>query len=160
MMAVDKDYSNAQGIDGKFLPGNPGGPGRPVGSLDLMSICRRKAKASGVELEKLVWAAIKGLALRAAQGNALAAKVLLDRLCGVVEKPSAVAAVQVNVNGGAQENTGNGPPMPTGGMLGEYIKRLVEVADQQGIVKLDGLEVIERAAEELSDQGDVEELLS
>ena len=114
--------------NGQFVKGNAGGPGRPAGTVDFMSICRRKAKESGIDLDHLVWSTAAALFAKAASGDPAAARVILDRTCGPVEK-----AVEINVDARKVELR-QGPPIPEGKDLGDYIIKLSEVAIQQGLI--------------------------
>ena len=114
------------GADGRFAKGTRPGPGRPKGSVDLIRVARRRARETGQNLADIVWEAIQGLRGAACDGDAAAAKILLDRLCGPVEKSG-----DVTVNVATQVNAG--PPPPPTAELGAYLGRLVEVAREQGI---------------------------
>jgi hypothetical protein len=105
---------------GRFVKGNPGGPGRPRGALDLMTIARRGAKKDDQDLDILVWEAVKGLAARAKKGDPAAARELLNRLCGTVEKGS---DVEVNVGIDARQP---GPPLPNNRDLANWLEELGE----------------------------------
>lgn len=71
---------------GQFVNGHQKLGGRKKGAMDLMSICRRAAKGAGVKLEDMVWAVMRGLALKGAQGDAAAGGIVLNRLCGVQDR--------------------------------------------------------------------------
>jgi len=106
---------------GRFVPGNPGGPGRPKGAtLDFMCICRKKAKEFGVDLEDLVWRFVQGLSERAMSGDPAAGKLLLDRFCGILEK-----GAQVNVGVGIDARS-TGPPIPSPQELGKCLRELAD----------------------------------
>jgi len=74
-----------------------------------------------------VWAATRGLAVRAARGDAAAAKVLLDRLCGPVDK----ALVEIDAR---SVGLAAGPPIPAGGEFSDWVRKLNAVAAQQGLL--------------------------
>ena len=125
---ANRDPANRDPSNGYFKPGHSiAGPGRPKGSLDYMSICRTKSKAAGVPLEDLVWAATRGLALRAGRGDAAAAKVLLDRLCGPVDK----ALVEIDAR---SVGLAAGPPIPGGSDFKDWVAGINRVAAQQGLL--------------------------
>lgn len=98
---------------GRFVEGNPGGPGRPQGTLDFMSIMRRMAAEEEVDLERLVWKAAIGLLEAAAKGDAAAGKLMFDRVNGLLDK-----GMSVNVD--ARQVT-VGPPMPEGRRLADWL---------------------------------------
>ena len=102
------------------------GGGRPKGSLDFMSICRKRAKDENLDLEGLVWAVAKGLFLRAAKGDAACAKIALDRVCGLLEKG---ALVNIDIDQ-KQLNIGAGPPVPSTRELGAYFKQLQTISGE------------------------------
>ncbi len=117
---------------GLFLKGCPPGPGRPKGSVvDFMEVVRRKVEETGGDLDAMVWGALQGLARKAANGDSAAAKVLLDRLCGTIDKG---VAVNVGVNTAPSPGRPVGPPMPSGIEFGDYIKKLNQVAAAQGLL--------------------------
>jgi hypothetical protein len=138
------DPKNRDVVTGDFLPGHKlAGPGRPKGSLDYMSICRTMAKRAGLKLEDLVWAATRGLAGRAAKGDSAAAKILLDRLCGPVDK----ALVEIDAR---SVGLSAGPPIPQGGDFSDWVKGLNKVAAQQGLLgKTTPTEIVEQALAEV-----------
>lgn len=145
------DPKNRDPVTGDFLPGHKiAGPGRPKGSLDYMSVCRTMAKRAGVKLEDIVWGATEGLAGRAFKGDAAASKILLDRLCGPVDK----ALVEID----ARSVVAAGPPLPQGGEFTDWVKGLNKVAAQQGLLgKTTPTEIVEQALAEVLE---VEDLLS
>src|SRR5262245_27434825 len=66
---------------GRYLPGHRiAGPGRP--RLDVRAIAESKAAESGVSLEHEVWLVLVAMLERAKKGDAVAAKLVLDRLAG------------------------------------------------------------------------------
>jgi len=123
----NKDPTNRDQKTGRLLPGHQlSSPGKPKSTLNFMEICKRKAKAIGVDLDSVVWSIMKGLLNRAKDGDAAASKILLDRLCGVVEKGF---ELHVDVD---NRSVTIGPPVPEGRELGEYIRGMNEVAAEQG----------------------------
>jgi len=117
------DDNGRDSATGRFTVGNSGGPGRPSGALDFMSICRRRAREADLDLEALVWAAARGLFLKASKGDASAAKIILDRTCGLLEK-----GLELNVDA---RSVTIGPPVPQGGDFVDYVRKLGEVAEHQ-----------------------------
>ena len=156
------DPRNRDPVTGRLLPGHKiAGPGRPKGSLDFMSVCRTKAREAGVKLSDLVWLATKGLASRAARGDAAAAKVLIDRLCGPIDK----ALINLELGAGAIPQappvTADGTGAPT---LAEHLERLVTIARERGtqlgaLADLKPADVVVKIAEDKAAAA-VEELLS
>ncbi len=61
--------------------------------MNLMTIVRRRAAEIGLDPEEMVWAVFRGLSLEGAKGDAPAGKIVLDRMCGMLEK-----GLQVNVD--------------------------------------------------------------
>jgi len=143
--AESRDPSNRDPVTGRLLPGHSiAGPGRPRGSLDFMVVCRDKAKAAGVSLSDLVWAATRGLAVRAARGDAAAAKVLLDRLCGSVDK-----GTEVNVDARTVALPSAAPPADDGDFAA-WVAGVNRVAAQQGLLgSSTPTEVVEAALAEV-----------
>jgi len=151
--AASVDPSNRDPKTGRLLPGHRiAGPGRPKGSLDFMSICRTKAKEAGVTLEDLVWAATKGIAGKAAMGDAAAAKILLDRLCGSVDKAAVVSVDARSITAKA------GPPIPKGGDFADWVTDLNRVAAKQGLLgSKSPADIVDAAVAQVTE---AEELLS
>ena len=71
---------------GRFLSGNPGGPGRPR-RRDLYTVAAERAAAEKVSLEDELWAICRQLIAEAKAGDVQAAKLLFDRLCGDKDDP-------------------------------------------------------------------------
>lgn len=112
---------------GHFLPGNKTARlgaaqgGRPPGALDFVALCRKRAKEQGVDLGDLLWVIARRLFTRAGtDGDVPAAKLLIDRLCGAVEKGTGVEVLVDN----RQVNVGAGPPIPK-----DFGRCLAELAD-------------------------------
>ena len=76
-----KTAQNGRGPRGRFVQGNPGGPGRPRG-LDFRHVVAEQAELHGVDMETALWRVFQALLERAQDGDVQAAKLLLDRLCG------------------------------------------------------------------------------
>lgn len=127
----EKDDNGRDPVTGQFVKGYQGGPGRPRGSMDFMQVCRKRARETGVSIEDLVWQVAESLFKNAINGDIVAAKLILDRSCGLLDKGTPAVAVQVNGDG-AQITAG--PPVPNDGDLGTYIQRLAEVAGDQGLL--------------------------
>lgn len=129
-------------VNGRYQKGNPGGPGRPRGSMDFVNICKKQAKEKNVDLEKLLFSVAIAMFTAAGKGNVRAAELVLDRFCGKLALPDpATVAAQVNINTGDQPPTpmpgsGIGPTLPTGGDLTEYLDKLRDIAANQGLVSV------------------------
>ena len=162
VIAVKKPAGNQIGNplfdqeNGNFAVGNPGGPGRPKGTLDLMKIVREQARRSGHSLDKCVEIAMRALVRSAAAQDVNAIKVLLDRLCGPQDK-----GTTVNVGIDARGATA-GPTMPEGADFMDYIEKLNRVAATQGLLgDTTPEQLVEDAAQAAVDEQDErEELLS
>ena len=136
----DKQGVSGNGRDpstGRFLSGFTGNPaGRPK-ALDLRAIAEKKAKENGVDLEVALWEVVVGLLERARAGDAAASKVVLDRLCGPLDRGPLVG-VQVNNNDvihpelvDANNPRGApGPPVPEGPALAKWLLEYAEVGVQ------------------------------
>lgn len=74
-------------VTGQFLPGHPGGPGRPRG-LDFRALV---AAHRGDTLPAAMVDLFDALMLRARNGDVQAAKLLLDRLCDAQGKDGTLA---------------------------------------------------------------------
>ena len=139
---VSLDPKNRDVVTGQFKTGHEiraPGAGRPKGTLNFMKIAREKAKKAKIPLEDLVWLATKGLAMKAARGDAAAAKILLDRMCGSIDK-----GVEVNVD--ARTAIATGPPVPQGGDFEEWVRGINKVAAQQNLLEGATPEQIEHEA--------------
>jgi hypothetical protein len=80
---MTSENGNTERRNGKFAPGNPGGPGRPPGSTayDIRAIAKDYAAKEGLCLEESVWKVLKAMIDRGTNGDVHAAKLVLDRLC-------------------------------------------------------------------------------
>ena len=107
---------------GRFLAGNCANPkGRPR-AFDIRKAAEQHAAKVGMDLQAALGEIIEALIIQAKAGDVAAAKLVMDRLCGALEKTD----VQVNV-----QNNIDGPPMPPSGRLLDDIDRLrVIVADR------------------------------
>ena len=79
---------------GRFVVGHPGGPGRPK-AIDFRKVVEDAAREEGVDLHERVWAVAQTMFEAAEGGDVAAAKFIVERLCGTLEKGTAVA-VQMN----------------------------------------------------------------
>ena len=110
--------------NGQFVQGNTGGPGRPPGSLDLMQICRRKAKETGKDLEQVVVAIMASMETEAIEnGDVAAAKVVLERYCGAADKGN---TLEVNVDA---RSVHIGPPVQTPKALMDQVRQMLDGID-------------------------------
>lgn len=144
---------------GKFTKGNPGGPGRPPGKLNLMAVTVAECKRDGVNLERLSYQVLTAMARKALRsGDAAAAKLFLDRVAGPIDK---VAEVTVAVGIDARGPT-VGPPVPGGADFRAYIEKLNHVAAAQGLIgDTTPEQLVEGAVRVVDDERDeIEELLS
>lgn len=127
---------------GRFAVGNPGGPGQPPGTrhIELMEVCRRKARKEGRDLEELLWGVVKGLMIKAGKGDAKAGKLILDRFCGTLEKAPQIAvdARQISLT--------PGPPIPPSRELGRCFAKLAEISKDLMTVPLDEPDEVEKEA--------------
>jgi len=69
-------------MNGRFLPGNNGGSGRPKG-IDFKHAVAKHAVAEGIDLDAAAWDLARKLHARAMEGDTQAAKLWLDRCCGL-----------------------------------------------------------------------------
>ncbi len=128
--AAVEGVSVYHGPDKRFRPGNPGGPGRPkgTGKIQVLATCRRCAKDEGLDLDQLIWGMMKGLIQCGSEGNAKAARVVLDHLAVAVEK----AMPEINVDIDARSvslNTGEGATLPpTSDEASAYLQKVVELS--------------------------------
>lgn len=90
--------------------------------MDLMAICRRKAKETGHSMETAVWLVMRSMFRSAVKGDSTAQKNYIDRMCGVMEK----ALIEVDAR------TVVLPQAPTGEALVTWAKRLLEIAEEEG----------------------------
>jgi pyruvate/2-oxoglutarate dehydrogenase complex dihydrolipoamide acyltransferase (E2) component len=114
---------------GRLLPGhNIPGPGSPQGTLDMMSIMRRKAKEHGLNLEDMVWGVMSSMSesAQSKKPDPSAARLFIDRVCGAMTQQHEVTSTAI---------VSPGPPVPEGAHLGQFVKRMHEVAEQQGLLE-------------------------
>lgn len=148
------------GTSGKFTKGNPGGPGRPPGRLDLMAVTIAECKRDGVNLERLSYQVLTAMARKALRsGDSSAGKLFLDRVAGPVDKPG---DINIAVGVDARSAPTVGPPVPEGADFGEYLKKLTGVAASQGLLGDTTPErFIDDAVRDVTaEQDDINELLS
>ena len=103
-----------------------------------MAICRREAPKRGLDLEEYVWDVVEALLLRASCGDVDAAKVVLDRLCGVLAQPD----VQVSFNQ-QNNNVHLGPEIPETRELGQYMRDLHDVAEELLVVDVQPVDEVD-----------------
>ena len=84
---------NGRGPDGRFVPGCPGGPGRPR-AIDFRSVVERKASEHGVDVEDVIWAVFQDLIDGSNNHDTGASRALLDRLHGVDGRMIAAVATE------------------------------------------------------------------
>ena len=84
---------------GKFVPGCPGGPGRPQGSrnIDLRAVAAAAAERDGIDLDRALWGVVRKLIEQAEAGDVGASKLLFERLCGREAFPVAIAEPDVDL---------------------------------------------------------------
>jgi len=88
---------------GRFLRGNPGGPGRRPGQgLDYRALAEREAEREGIDLPQAMWRVLRKLIELAQAGDVAAAKLVLDKL-GIVEDAQQAAGVQLVVITGVDD---------------------------------------------------------
>lgn len=69
---------------GRFMVGNPGGPGRPRG-VDVRRIAEERATLEGLDLEDMVWRVLEALREKATEDrDVAAARAWLERIAGPV----------------------------------------------------------------------------
>lgn len=86
--------------NGKFVKGNPGGPGRPRGSVDPICAARNEARKQGKDLGVMVGKAVLTLLERAAdpddRAGPASAKIAFDRVCGILERFGGTGDVNID----------------------------------------------------------------
>jgi len=75
----------------RFMPGHPGGPGRPRG-LDIRTAVRDAAEKSGVCLQEAAANVMEAMRKQAEDGDVQAAKLWMDRLGGLLKQELDVQA--------------------------------------------------------------------
>lgn len=105
---------------GRFLPGYKGGRKHRI---DLLSLCDRKAREEGFQLEALLWGVVKGLMLAAAMGDAAAARLLFDKLT-VISKENVAVRLGLDV----EVSTGGPAKVPSHEQLARYFEELQTVS--------------------------------
>lgn len=108
---------------GRFRPGNAIGKGygRPKGSYDLLAIARRRAREEGLDLRAELWRVVLVLLRAAQEGDTTAAKLVLDRLAGPVEKGTELSVSVSQITG---------PVPPPVGDLPAYARELARLAEK------------------------------
>ena len=105
---------------GRFVEGNQGGPGRPR-KIDFISAVRNHADASGVDLDLAVWEVSEALKEKALQGDSVAARLWLDRCCGLQKQE-----VDVEHSGAVQ----SGPVPPSGQDAVEWARKVAVMTER------------------------------
>ena len=68
--------------DGRWKPGHrPISPGRPRG-IDFRKIVTERAEREGLDVHDVVWQVFCDLLRQSREGNVVASKFLIERLCG------------------------------------------------------------------------------
>ena len=103
---------------GRFLPGYKGGRKHRI---DLLSVCDRRAREEGMELEDLLWQVFKGLVVQAAKGDTVAARIIFERVCTTPDQLAARLELEVTA--------ALGPPTPVApGEVADYFEELASVS--------------------------------
>lgn len=87
--------------------------------VSMVELCRRQARAEGVNFDQLFWQVVKRVMLEASKGNLGAARLLFDHVCEHPQQPQ--VAVQVN-------NSTAGPPLPPRVDLATWADDLAAIA--------------------------------
>lgn len=111
--------------NGSFKKGNPGGPGRPRGRIDVFVACRERAAREGCDLGDMIWDVMKGLIKRGANGDDKCAKLVLEHLgVPLATGPQiAIDARTVQV----------GPPIPAPEQLGKFLGSIQRLTGELGV---------------------------
>lgn len=129
-----KPKDNGQETEGKpirdehglFLEGNPGGPGRPAGTVNAITVLKRKAAEEGTTVEAMAWDVLRAQQ-RAGSLNEkpdpAAARIFLDRACGPVKQ-------QTDLTSGGQP-IGTGPTPPQGEDRIQWLRKSLEIAERR-----------------------------
>ena len=106
-----------------------------VNRLDFLELCDKYAEKNGLDVETLVWTVIRGLMVKAANGNLTAARMLLDRFFGAVPRGPAIQvdARSVHQHQHVEAPTATGPKPPSLLDFGAYLAKLNQVAESQGV---------------------------
>ncbi|HMR75387.1 MAG TPA: hypothetical protein PKD61_09745 [Polyangiaceae bacterium] len=133
-MTENKDGASRPVRDahGRFVKGNPGGPGREPGfndKLDFLAETKRWAARKGKTIQEVAAAVAGAVIQKAINGDAAAQRLACDRLFGVLPRDP-VVAIQANHFGP------QGPPVPPGPELllnlSELAKLIIEDEDAKG----------------------------
>lgn len=134
-----------------FTEGSPGSiriragvkPKSRAELLDFIDLCRTEAERTGYKLDKALWRTIEALLDKAQEGDVKAAKIVLERFFGAVDK-APVVQVGVEVN----EASKVGPPIPSAEQLSETVQSMLRlVRDDQSFHVVDA-EVVETDEDE------------
>lgn len=102
--------------DGRFAPGGAGGPGRPAGTGEHRSALLRACGPE--EVAEIATALVE----KAKQGDAVAARVLFERLWGRPRDASLVEAAAAIVS------PNQGPPVPDSRSFAEQLEQASRIA--------------------------------
>lgn len=92
-MDTDTAAPSPRGPHGRFAPGNPGGPGRPPSRSTTL----RRAAEEAITPEHIA-AIIRKATRMALEGNAVAMRLVLERVCGrAAEAPAEGAPLNLNL---------------------------------------------------------------
>ncbi|MCA8970810.1 MAG: hypothetical protein KDC95_13530 [Planctomycetes bacterium] len=110
---------------GRFLKGNPGGPGREKGfndKLDFLYEVKRWAAQQGTTIHEVA-AAVAGAVIRKAlDGDIAAQRLACDRLFGVLPREPLVAVQNNNTT-----LKTDGPPPPPPAEFSAYLSRMIQL---------------------------------
>lgn len=117
--------------------------------LDLLELCQKRAKLEGYDLEASLWGVVKQMLAQALDGDTQAAKLVLDRFFGPVQK-----APQLEMNVELTQSVG--PPIPEPDKLKSNLVQLIRLAHEGEDFDIVDAEVVEPDDEE---SGTLEDLL-
>lgn len=102
---------------GRFRPGNSGNPkGRPR-QIDFIAAVHKHADAEGVDLGLAAWEVSQALLEKARAGDSQAAKLWLDRCCGIQKQ-------ELDLNHTGEIN--RGPSLPSDADMQDWLDKLQE----------------------------------
>lgn len=113
---MNRNKPQKRGGDGRFAPGGVGGPGRPAGTGE-----HRRALLSACGPDEVAEIAT-ALVEKAKQGDAVAARVLFERLWGRPRDGSLVEAAAAIVA------PSSGPPVPDSRSFAEQLEHASRIA--------------------------------
>ncbi|MCB9868201.1 MAG: hypothetical protein H6816_16385 [Phycisphaerales bacterium] len=124
MTAPIEIQGNGRDARGRFVPGHPGGPGRPRRRISVYQVAERKAAETGFDIEAEVFAVVLKLIEQAKAGDVTAARLVLDRLCSPERVALDIAngiAIDVDVTAAV------GPPIPNDVQLADWALKLADL---------------------------------